>query len=207
MLGFLTETIVTALNAHFGTDIIVSEMTNYWIEDDLPSDQAKWITEQFERSSLYENVAPDYSAIAALNAMHRGGYDVIVSSDRPAHTKPGTIDWLKKWRVEHDEVVLRGRGSKLSIAREHGPGDPLILFDDDPRKATFFPSPGVELWMPQRPWTPPDVDKYEGVWVFERWADVLDRLGLPTAVPIPQFSRDAGPALDAQGKPQPGSLP
>lgn len=196
VLGFLTETIVTALDGHFGLGIVVSDMDYYWIEDTLAPDQQEWLIQQFQRGVFYANVAPDYAAIAALNAIHAGGYEVIVSSDRPpATTRLVTEQWLDKWRVAHDEIILRGKGGKLSIAEEHGPGDPLILIDDDPRKMQTVPRPGVEVWAPQRPWTPKNWRDYDGVWVFEQWADVLKRLGLPTDVPVPQFSRCAGPAV------------
>ncbi len=197
MIGFLTEEIVAALDAHFGLDLVVSQMTTYWIEDNLKPDQEKWLVAQFNRPVFYSNVAPDYSAIAALDAIHKGGYEIIVSSDRPTNCRDATIDWLVKWRVAYTELILLGKGGKLSIARKHGPDDPLILIDDDPKKMKTVPAPGVQVWAPQRPWTPLDWKKYEGVWVFKTWAEVLERLGLPTQVTIPQFSRWAGPAQES----------
>ena len=198
-LGFFTEAIATAINAHFGLDLVVSDMDHYWIEDTLKPSQSDWLVSQFDRSVFYENVAPDYSAIAALNAIHQGGYEVIVSSDRPVNTKAATTRWLKKWRIEYDEVILRGPGGKKSICDEHGPGDPIVLIDDDPRKMETIPAPGVELWSPARPWTPGNWADYENVWVFGSWTEVLDRLGLPTNVQIPNFSRGVDPGNRPHG--------
>jgi len=197
VLGFLTETIVAALNAHFGLNLVVSDMRNYWIEDDLEPDQSKWLIEQFQRGVFYENVAPDYSAIAAVQALHHDGYEVIVSSDRPPETtRDATIRWLKKWRIPYDQLVLQGRGGKVAIAAAHGPSDPLWAFDDDPRKAMTIPRPGVELWIPLRPWTPKGIGDRPGVHPFDAWTDVLKAAGVNTMVQIPQFSRSAGPASE-----------
>ncbi len=194
VLGFLTETVVTALNAHFGTQLVVSEMTDYWLEEVLPKEQSDWLVALFQKGITYANVAPDYSAIAALDACHRGGYSIIVSSDRPPETTGQvTRAWLEKWRVPHDHIELRGKGGKLAISKEYGPDRPMVLLDDDPRKMTTVARPGVEVWAPQRPWTPrPPYPAH--CWVFGKWADVLHRLGLSSNVPVPQFSRDAGPA-------------
>ncbi len=199
VLGFLTETTVTALNAHFQLDLVVSEMRDYWLEAVLPEDQSEWLVAQYQRGVTYANVAPDYSAIAALGAASRAGYWIIVSSDRPPATAGAvTAAWLEKWRVPHDRIELRGKGGKLAIAESYGLERPLILIDDDPRKMETVARPGVEVWAPQRPWTPePPLPPH--CWVFERWADALSRLGVTSLVPVPQFSRDAGPALESAG--------
>lgn len=199
VLAFLTETITTALNAHFGTNVVVSQMHNYWIEQDLPSAQRAWLEHQFQRGVFYENCAPDYAAIAALGAMHLDGYHVIVSSDRPAHTRPETDRWLAEWRVPHDEVVINGPGSKKALVAAHGPEHPAVLFDDDPSKATTIARPGVEVWSPQRPWTPKDWKRYPNYWVFPDWDSVLERLGVHAEVSVPQLTHTAGPAYTPHG--------
>ena len=202
-VGFLTEEIAAALNAHFGLTLVVSEMTNYWIEENLPTpEMGKWLADQFNRSVFYSNVAPDFTAIAALQAMHKGGYELIVASDRPPHTKGATDRWLTKWNVPFDELVIKGPGGKRAVAERYGPGDPLIVVDDDPKKMTYIPRAGVELWSPARPWTPRDWRSYAGVTVFGAWTELLEYLGLPTAVPIPTFSRGVVPeAVRPQGEP------
>ncbi len=201
VLGFLTETIVTGLNAHFGTSLVVSEMTDYWLEEVLPPDQSKWLVEQFQRPVVYANVAPDYAGIAAVQAIWRARdrllarpITIVVSSDRPPDAQQVTKDWLRKWRVPYDQLVLRGKGGKLSIAREHDPEHPLILLDDDPRKMeTVATLPGCRVWTPLRPWTPRRTPP-AGSRVFDAWADVLEWLDIPDDIPVPQFSTEAGPA-------------
>ena len=141
-------------------------------------------------------------AIAALNAIHAAGHHVIVSSDRPpATTQRATLDWLAKWRVSCDEVRLLGRGGKRQVLAAYGPDNPAVLIDDDPAKALTVARPGVQVWSPQRPWTPAAWQRYPNYWVFPSWTAVLERLGVPTDVPIPQFSRAAGPADTPHGEP------
>lgn len=195
VLGFLTESAVTALNAHFGLSIVVSDMQSYWIEDTLPAVQRQWLTAQFTKGVFYANVAPDYSAIAALTALHAAGLHVTVASDRPPETtRQATMAWLSKWRVPSDEVVLNGRGGKVATLAPYGPQRPAVLIDDDPAKALTVARPGVQVWSPQRPWTPQSWRRYPNYWVFPSWAAALDRLGVSPDVPIPQFSREPGPA-------------
>lgn len=195
VLGFLTESAVTALNSHFGLSIVVSDMHTYWIEDTLPADQRDWLNQQFTKGVFYANVAPDYSAIAALDAMHRDGLHIIVSSDRPAQTtRQATTEWLGKWRVPFDELRLEGRGGKRKVLSAYGPARPAILIDDDPAKALTIARPGVQVWSPTRPWTPANWQRYPNYWVFPSWDAALERLAVDPDVPIPQFSTEAGPA-------------
>lgn len=201
VLGFLTEAAVTALNAHFNLSLVVSDMTSYWIEDTLPPVQRQWLTAQFARGVFYSNVAPDYSAIAALDGLHAAGLHIIVSSDRPpATTAQATTAWLNKWRVPYDELRLEGRGGKVKILSAYGPSNPAVLIDDDPAKALTVVHPGVQVWSPERPWTPTNWQRYPGYWVFPSWDAVLQRLGVDPDVPIPQFSRPAGPASKPQAQ-------
>lgn len=197
ILGFLTETTVTALNAHFGSGLVVSDMDDYWLEDTLPAEQGDWLEQLFAEPVTYANVAPDYAGISAVQAVHQAGYETVVSSDRPPAARAATEAWLEKWRVPYDDLVLDGKGGKLAVARQHGPDDPLILFDDDPRKMDTIPAAGVELWTPERPWTP-DPPYPDGVWVFPQWAAVLERLDVDPDVPVPQFSRTPGPGQAAK---------
>ncbi len=186
-LGFLTEAFVTALNARWGTGFVASQLTTYRVENMLPEEQANWLLEVFASPVTYANVAPDYSGIAAVQAFARAGFEVIVASDRSEDCRAVTEDWLDRWRVPHDDLRL-GHGAKAALADDAGPDDPMVLFDDDPAKIALL-RPGVRLYMPRRPWTPPEVPA--GVTVFDQWSDVLAAHGVSPDQPIPQFSRDA----------------
>ena len=204
VLGMLTETIVTALNSHFGTSLVVSNMTNYWIESVISPAMSDWLTAQFEEPVLYENIAADLAGIAAVQALHADGFKVIISSDRPANTQNATIRWLKKWNIPYDQLFINGPNSKLKVADRHNQKQPLIAFDDDPRKGDpknprCLVAPGIQVWSPERPWTPVQYGNYPGVWVFKGWQDVLIKLGVDPDVPIPGFTRPAGNAVRAQG--------
>jgi len=201
VLAFLTEAIVTALNARYGLGLLASNLRTYWIEQVLSPEQSLWLSNVFFQSpATYANLAPDLSGIAACNALHQAGFYVILSSDRPKTVRGVTDDWLTKWRVQASEVVIDGRGSKDALCEKHGPTNPCILFDDNPTKWLTVARPGVEVWSPSRPWTPANWKAYKNVWVFDSWDQVLERLGVSSDVPIPAFSR-AVPANTAAGGP------
>lgn len=189
VLAFFAETMTTVLNAHFGLSLLASELTSYRVEDTLDQAQRDWWATQLGRGVLYSNVAPDYSGIGALNAIHAAGYHVIISSDRPTTAQTATRRWLARWRVAHDEVILAGKGGKRRVLADYGPDDPAVLIDDDPTKAITVARPGVEVWAPTRPWIP--TSSYPNWWVFGSWAQVLARLGVDHDVSIPMFSTDS----------------
>src|SRR5579875_3827578 len=60
VLAFLTELAITALNARFGTELVVSDVPWYWIEDHLPPAQGRWLVDFFAQPITYANLAPDY---------------------------------------------------------------------------------------------------------------------------------------------------
>jgi hypothetical protein len=39
------------------------------------------------------------------------------------------------------------------MAQRYGESHPAVLIDDDPLKAVSVPRPGVQVWMPLRPYT------------------------------------------------------
>lgn len=199
VLAFLTESIMCALNSRFGTKYIASEMTTYWIEQVISTEQSKWLSDVFFHTPVtYANLAPDLSGIAALNALYRASYHTVLSSDRPVSARQVTDRWLERWRALYSEIYLHGRGSKDEYAKSYGRQKPLILFDDNPTKWLTVARPGVEVWSPSRPWTPANWKSYDNVWVFDSWDTVLERLGVNSDVPIPSFST-AVPANHAHG--------
>lgn len=191
VLAFFMECTLASLNAKFGTRYAITQVLNYWMEDWLPPDQAAWLGDLFANPAFYTNLAPDYAAIAALQGFKAAGFHVIVTSDRPAEMQPVTAAWLQRFEVDYDVLVLHGRQSKKEVVEAHGPDRPLYFFDDDPRKVGWLPKPGVELWLPVRPWTPDGVDQVENVHSFDAWDKVRATLNQRSVIPVPMLDAPA----------------
>lgn len=176
-LNFFAESMCAALNARFGLSILASEMTTYRIEDTLTREQGQWLAAQFGKGSFYANAVPRADAIAALHAMHGDGYRVMVSTDRPVTTKQTTEQWIQRVGVPNDGVNV-DPGGKQRLLAACGPGSPGLLIDDAP-KYWALARDGVEVWSPRHPYTPANWRDYPNVWVFDSWAQVIDRLGIP----------------------------
>ncbi len=190
-LGFLAETFTTALNGHFGTAYVVSEMRDYRMEDVLPPEQGAWLMALFDQPVTYANVAPDFTGVAAMQALT--DFHLVVASDRSADCMAVTRDWLHKWRVPYDDIAL-GPTAKADLCAAATEDAPVVLFDDNPEKFSLA-GKYVHVYAPQRPWTPETAP--DGVTVFDKWGDVLTALGVNPDVPIPAFGRTPGPGMEA----------
>lgn len=178
-LAFCAEAMLTAVNAQFGTMYDAARLTDYWFWRSLPDRQATWLAAWLDNPWSYVNLAPDLEAIAAVVRLRDAGYDITVATNRPPECEAITEDWLTRWEVPHERLFV-GPGHKETLADEHGPEAPMILFDDSPAFITTIPRPGVQLNMPLRPWTPQEArdGRIEGVCVFEKWGSVLSAMGV-----------------------------
>jgi len=171
VLAFFAEAVATALNARFETAYDPARFTRYWLEDWLPPEQARWLTATFQEPAFYQALAPDLRGIDALRALAADGWTITVVSDRPASCAEVTRRWLARWQVPADRIVLEGPETKARVVADATPERPLIVFDDDPRKQRELPRPGVAVWSPLRPWTPPASGRFN-VRVFATWDEV-----------------------------------
>lgn len=178
VVAFFAEAVATAVNARFGTALLAHQFTTWRIEDMLPREQADWVSALCKQPRFYANLAPDLAAAGALAAMRTAGLHVAVSSDRDVSVREATTAWLDRWGVERDELHMDGPGSKDTLLAGYGPDRPAVLIDDSPVKWLTLARPGVQVWTPARPWTPGNWAQYRNVWVFDSWAQVLDRLGI-----------------------------
>ncbi|WAL67137.1 hypothetical protein ORV05_04935 [Amycolatopsis cynarae] len=177
VLAFFVEAAVTALNVHFGTSLTAGEVHVWPMGKMLMPALSVWLEEQLRRGVFYSNLAPDFTAISAINTLHGQGYRVLATSDRPQAVAEPTRRWLEQWGVEVDEVLLYGPGSKQRVIRDEGfdARNPAILIDDDPAKA-LLARPGVAVWSPLRPWSLPGDVPIHDYWIFPSWDAALDRL-------------------------------
>lgn len=163
------------LNARFGTNMVLADVTVYHFAANLPLEQSIWVKQQYERSITYATVPPDYHAIDAINALHDQGFHVVVATSRASQMRSVTVNWLSEWGVKYDEVIV-GPTVKVDYVRTH-PGR-LLAIDDDPATALSLTPLGAEVMIPDRTYTPAwcRSSKISGVQVFTDWGEVLKRL-------------------------------
>jgi hypothetical protein len=176
VLAFQAEAACTAVNARFGASYLTSRLTAYPLTNLLEPEQRDWLTAHTTREPWIANLAPDREAMRALAAIRDTRHRVLVASDRPATVADATAKWLDANQVPRDGQVLGGPGSKRTALAANNPASPAVLIDDDPAKWLTIARPGVEVWCPQRPWTPASWRQYPNVRVFTDWAEVLGRL-------------------------------
>jgi len=170
-LAFTKEAAASAVNARWGLSVDAAKLRSYRMEDTLTRFEAQWLRSLFADPKFYINVAPDFHAIDALRQLRDDGVHVTIASDRPAVVKDVTVAWLNQWDVGYDAAVLDGPGSKAKALTP-----PAVLIDDDPATWLTIAKDGVDVFTPERSYTPPVWDNYPHVWVFTSWADVVETL-------------------------------
>lgn len=175
-LNHFSESMCSALNAKFGLSLLASEMTTYHVKDMLTREQGKWLDAQFAKGIFYANAVANPLAIQALGRIRDSGHRVCVSTDRPESTRLITEQWVQRNSVPADSLNV-GPGNKKRLLAACGPDNPGLLIDDAP-KHWLLARDGVEVWSPRQPYTPANWHDYPGVFVFDDWSQVLDRLSI-----------------------------
>ncbi|MBT8160999.1 MULTISPECIES: HAD family hydrolase [Arthrobacter] len=176
-LNHFAESICSALNARFGLSLVAAEVNTYRIGETLPREQQDWLAAQFCKGVFYANAVADPLAIEALRTIKDSGHRVCVATDRPESVRISTEAWVQRNGVPADSLNV-GPGNKERLLAGCGPDNPGLLVDDSPEKWLTVPREGVSVWSPRHPYTPTNWQDYQGVWVFDDWAQVLDRLSI-----------------------------
>jgi hypothetical protein len=175
VLAFQPEGTILAVNARFGTSHLVAEATTYpWVAT-LPRDQRQWV--KANAALIAANLAPDTRAIRVLQKAAAAGIPVTVCTERPPSLAAVTRAWLAYWDVPGAaDAQVTGPGGKEALLAPCSKDNPALLVDDAPANEALA-RPGVEVWVPPRPWTPQGKPP-AGVTRFQDWRDVCKRLGL-----------------------------
>lgn len=174
VLAFQPEGSMLAVNARFGTSYLVPEATSYPWADTLPARQQRWV--QANKAVIAANLAPDTMAVHVLQRAVSEGLSVTVCTERDESLTALTRAWCSFWGVPGDGPEVVGPGGKAALLEPYGPDSPAVLVDDDPAKEAYA-RPGVQVWVPPRPWTP-QRNAPGGVWRFPDWHAVKVKLGL-----------------------------
>lgn len=175
VLAFQPEGLILAVNARYGETYLISDVTTYPFYATLPAGQQQWA--QANRAVIAANLAPDTRAIRVVQKAAKAGLSVTICTERPSELAGLTRAWLAYWAVPGAAAAqVVGPGGKEALLASYGEDNPALLVDDAPKNEALA-RPGVEVWVPPRPWTPQGKPP-AGVTRFSDWREVSKRLGL-----------------------------
>lgn len=182
VLAFAAEALITALNAFFGTAYTLGDDTffaGHLVESVLPPEQAAWAKAHWHEPHFTANMAPDWHAMDVLRDAYHAGWQCLVVSARPPDLEKVTADWLDSWGcpLPAENVHAVGHGNKPQwMSERFGPARPAALVDDSPGIEVTIARPGIETWLPARPYNrgPERPHAHR----FRTWAEMRYALGL-----------------------------
>jgi hypothetical protein len=185
ILAFTAEAMVAALNARFDAGYNVMTQSFFpgtLITSALPAEQASWLSAELASFRIYGASAPDWHAIDTMMDASRAGYPTCIVTERAPDLAVLTTQWLASWGVaKPPHVTAVGRGHKPRyLAAAYGPASPAILIDDNPVFRLSIARPGLEVWTPQRPYTP--TTTRDSARTFPDWPTARYWLGVGQAV-------------------------
>jgi hypothetical protein len=156
VLAFTAEALCTALNAAFGTSynpLAQEFFTGGLIPSRLPPVQAAWAGGQLRNPGFLRGFAPDFRALDVLADAHDAGFPCTVVTERDPGLGVATAAWLAAWGAPAIPVHAVGQGQKPAyMAAGFGPERPAVLIDDNPSVKITIARPGVQVWLPARPY-------------------------------------------------------
>ena len=180
ILAFTAESLCTALNAKFGTTYSPQGQTFFpgtFLPHKLPGEQSGWLADQIRLPAFAAACAPDFHALDCLRDAWDAGFTASVVTERAAELQDVTTAWLADWGAPPVPVHAVGHGQKPEyLAARYGPGYPAVLIDDNPVAGITIARPGIDVWQPQRSYTPTVARDH--VRTFTGWPQVRGWLGL-----------------------------
>lgn len=81
------------------------------------------------------------------------GYPVQVVTARDSALAGPTVAWLKTWGITPVPRVYCTSGQKPAwMHARYSPAQPAVLIDDNPAVRMSIACPGIETWLPARPY-------------------------------------------------------
>lgn len=159
ILSFTAEGLCAALNAKFGTRYGPQSQGFFpgtLLVHRLPPEQGAWAQAMLSNPVFLAALAPDFHALDTLIDAYNAGWACEVTTERAPECENATREWLDGWGVPPVSVHAVGHGNKPGwMASRYGPPMPAVLIDDSPLAQTAIARPGISVWSPQRPYTPP----------------------------------------------------
>jgi hypothetical protein len=180
ILAFTAEAMCAALNGRYGTryDLFTQRFfQGTFLPTVLPADQAAWLAGELSGFAILGSCAPDWRAADTLAAAQDAGYPCRIVTERHPALAADTQSWLSAWGIDAPPVTAVGPGNKPGwLAQRYGPDRPAILIDDNPVTRLTVARPGIDVWLPARPYVPQVTRDH--VRVFPAWQTVRYWLGL-----------------------------
>jgi hypothetical protein len=180
ILAFTAEALTGALNSMFGATYSAMSQTFFpgtLITSRLPAEQAAWVSGLLREPAFLLTFAPDFHAIDVLRDAWGAGYPCQVVTERDPAVQGTTGEWLASWGVPPVDVHAVGHGNKPAyLADRFGPDAAAVLLDDNPAVQLSVAREGIDVWTPERPYTP--IMAREHVREFASWQQARYWLGL-----------------------------
>ena len=181
-IAFFTQHLLAVINAQFDTDYKVKDQDRPGLHF-LSGDELQYALIQHSSPIFFRTMAPDYSAIASVQAIKDAGYYVIIASSRVPEVQEATIKWLDKWQVPYDEVRV-GHHVKEQVLSEY----PNVMFiDDNPHVVNHLSGPQVQIRLLRRSYTGTITDVGD-IQVVDYWDQILSELNISTPSKIPALT-------------------
>jgi hypothetical protein len=180
ILAFTAEAMCAALNARYGTSYDPQTQRFFQgtiIPGSLPADQMTWLMGELTGFSVFSSCAPDWRAADTMRDAATAGYSCTIVTERHPLLAADTGRWLTGWGIKPPRVFAVGPGNKPAwLGERFGPGNPAVLVDDNPVTRMTVARPGIDVWLPARPYVP-RVSR-DHVRVFDSWQVARYWLGL-----------------------------
>lgn len=184
-LAFFTQHLLAVVNAESDSNYDIKDQKNPGMGF-LKGKDLSYAIEQHSNPAFFATMAPDYAAIAAVQAIKDAGYYVIIASSRGKEVKDATVEWLNQWGVPYNEVMV-GHHAKSKVSASHSPYNPCMFIDDNPHILDNVNSPGTIVRLLHRPYT--GVIKYtDNIKVVDTWQQILTELNIMEPTRIPQLT-------------------
>lgn len=184
-LAFFTSHILAVINAQFDTDYKIKDQTKPALHF-LKGEELMYAIKQHSKPAFFATMAPDYAAIASVQAIKNAGYYVVIASSRQSDMEKVTTKWLNKWGIPYDEVHV-GPGEKAKESQKHSIDNPIIFIDDNPHIDIKISRPGSQVRLLRRPYTG-DIKDMDDIKVVDTWQQILSELKIEVPNKIPQLT-------------------
>lgn len=184
---------LVAINSKFDTHFRYHDMTERNMDWCPDKKIRKWYEKHKHDPIFLVDLPPYEDAIWALWSLRSGGYNVTIASDREPELLQISKEWLAEQGIQYDDIRI-GEGEKERLAETASPDNPMVFFDDNPKRTEDLPRPGVVVYLLDRPWNQ-DVQTNANVIRVKSWPQLLTHFPAVNQTPVRMNGHSTAAAL------------